>query len=948
MNGSRHRLRTRVAIVAVALATCAVSAAPAAHAGELKLRTCWRGLPVAEPVVPHNWDIDDSTDWKVNALCPEGFTFDTSSPTTYGDARANYYGGGYGLKRVRFTVEGGGSPGVTYSVVGCDTCDLQAQLDARASTATPTSVDLALESGGLPVGSLTIRVRCAVGIGCAGADPLKAYDFEFTAVDDDPPSDLTRISSSVVSGPFYRQVGLSIQPGVIDYASGVSRFDAWIDGVEVWRSFGCELLPTFFVSSPPCADAELGGSMDVSTLRDGWHTLRTSAIDAAGNVMPELARTFAIDGTPPDPPADIMFPAFHDGWTWRTAIDTSWTNRGERTEEGQSGLVLVGYDLVPLGGQTMDPPPVEKPGLDIRLIRALPLPEDGRWELRMWTEDRVTNRSAIARVKVGRDVDAPKAPVLDPNPWLNRGMLIDGYEQHWHEQPDDPDLESGICGYSAGIDGSPGTEPLGPPTLGVGSRSLPVPANLTAGVHFAHVAAVSCAGLASPAAHAQLRVDDLDPVVDAIGESGDGWSNGGSMVKIVASDAHSGVESIEYGIEDSPPVVVSSDVAELHFADGSRKLTFSAVDRAGNRAPETTVSVKVDTTPPVVSYVPPVTDDLSAIRARIADPVSGLATATVSYTRIDDPGDIRHALPTTIAHNGDHSIAEARLPHEQLSDGTYAVYVESVDRAGNGSTTELSSAGSDPLRIRLPLRERTAVAAALATVERRCVTVRRGRCGRGGVCPKRKRKGCVTKTVVDRDGAKPRLIVDYGSSTALVGELRDSRGAPVRGATVRMTASAPGGFRGGTGSAVTGLDGEFEFRLPRGPSRTLSVRFDGDKAHAASSRAAELAVRGGIVLSADRRTASAGDFVNFSGRLRSGGDAVPSRGKLVQLEVKAGGRWLPAKGWTRSDQRGRFEIEEIAVTKSSGKLLFRAVTPAESGWPYEDGVSQTVGIRLHR
>ncbi|GAC1657766.1 MAG: hypothetical protein NVS9B1_16330 [Candidatus Dormibacteraceae bacterium] len=125
-----------------------------------------------------------------------------------------------------------------------------------------------------------------------------------------------------------------------------------------------------------------------------------------------------------------------------------------------------------------------------------------------------------------------------------------------------------------------------------------------------------------------------------------GWSRGPVTVMITATDPGGpGVGSIVYsatGAQPMPRTVVAGSTAGVAFsADGLSRLTFSAVDNAGNAAADQTLDVAIDATPPVLTCAPGdgAWHSLDiAIACTAGDAVSGLA----------DPGLAGFTLTTAV------------------------------------------------------------------------------------------------------------------------------------------------------------------------------------------------------------------------------------------------------------------------------------------------------------
>ncbi|HEX7101262.1 MAG TPA: hypothetical protein VF201_01335 [Nitrolancea sp.] len=133
-----------------------------------------------------------------------------------------------------------------------------------------------------------------------------------------------------------------------------------------------------------------------------------------------------------------------------------------------------------------------------------------------------------------------------------------------------------------------------------------------------------------------LPADVTPPVTSATATTADGasytfgnWANQNVTVSLSASDpGGSGVEATQYVLDGgdqqqySDPIVVSGD--------GTHTLEFWSVDTAGNPEDHQTVTIKIDTTPPVVTYTGNqesyTVDQTVTITCTESDALSGVAS----------------------------------------------------------------------------------------------------------------------------------------------------------------------------------------------------------------------------------------------------------------------------------------------------------------------------------
>jgi hypothetical protein len=143
---------------------------------------------------------------------------------------------------------------------------------------------------------------------------------------------------------------------------------------------------------------------------------------------------------------------------------------------------------------------------------------------------------------------------------------------------------------------------------------------------------------------------------------------------------------------------------------------------------------------------------------------------------------------------------------------------------------------------------------------------------------------------------------------------------------------------------TTNAKGQWAFRVPRGPSRILTVGYRArvnDSAHAAQLSLREL-VAAAIALHAPKRTVP-GRTVNFRGALLGG--FVPKRGVYVSLEIYYAGTWREI-ALLHADRHGRFGYGYKFASIGSATYRFRAHVPPLPGYPFQGGASHPVGIHL--
>lgn len=900
--------------------------------------------------------------WRLFGECPRGLGIDTRNAAANGATTAIGVGvGGPELVSANFLVSGESRPDVTYEIVGCQiyACtEVLATLPHRDSAAAPQRVEVPMNAAQF----FGIRATCTAPGGCpaSGVRGPGFSDFLITAVDDRPPVLNVIVSSGFAEStdalyPYWvRSANAIVDLRASDMGLGMGSISAAIDDQSADRFFDrfhCPFLgPPSFVSLPltcPQLSDRFNGSLPLHGFADGLHRIKIQATDALNNSV-ERTLYFLLDNTPPAVPREpVVSGAFRDGWTDGPPLRVSWSNGPEVNFDMQthlhSGISTGSYDLEPLDGQA-DPEPVAfyPAGPTKNLSPFLSLPADGRWRLSIRLGDGAGNFSGDQTVRIGRDQDPPPPPVLTVGGWLNRSQLIDGVHQTW-EQPGTDANESGVCGYAHSIDAAEDSHLSDQIDVDGERTRLPLPASIPAGLNYFHLRAISCAGRASSVATVPVRVDDAAPVVELHGAPPAGWQSAPVDLRISADDDFSGVASVSHGPSGGAAIVTPGAEADLTLGEGRHLLEYSARDAAGNSSPPLKRAIDIDMSQPTGGFLPANVQDPTDVKARVSDSLSGVDTAQIQYRRTDTPSAAWQGLPTSSAVALDDSrarILTATVPDEQLADGEYALRVVADDVAGNAAILQNGLHTEGPASVAVPLRRRLTLSAGSA-VE----TV--GSCRKHVRKRSVKKRSCRSKPVKrTTPGASRR--VRYADRTRLMGHLRDSRGAAVADVPLKVYAEVEGAPPKQIGDVVTGPDGAYDFKLNRGPTRRLIVRFGGDRVTLPAEGAAELRVSPAASLRARPDHVKAGRTVRFTGRIEGAEPWLPAGGKIVQFEFRNGRYWQPAMGTVRADRRGRFALNYPfrGVPGRTTTVEVRAWIIDESLWPFEDGASNAVRVTI--
>ncbi|HET6569907.1 MAG TPA: hypothetical protein VFG58_00250 [Solirubrobacterales bacterium] len=558
----------------------------------------------------------------------------------------------------------------------------------------------------------------------------------------------------------------------------------------------------------------------------------------------------------------------------------------------------------------------------------------GAYTAEIWFEDAAGAEGPAATVPLRFDDTRPGGFSLAPlQSWIGRTDLPLRIRLG---RPTEPLPPAGIRGYAAAVDADPRGFPCATPdrcsapetTLsgGTGDDELTI-AEPPEGTSYLHVAAVSGSGMASPASHAVLHVDRVDPVTRLAGAP-PGWTNRGIRLEAIAGDSGSGMEASGDGprpftairIDGGAPAIAFGNTAAASvIAEGAHRVAYYARDAAGNVDDGATVGgtgdhaprvtwVRIDRTPPRAAFRNSQDPrDPELIRARIADRLSGADTGRgwIGVRRAGS-GDAYQRLPAAPPADGE---LRARWDSDAAPPGGYEFAALAYDAAGNSTLTTTRADGS-PMVLANPLKATTRLRGAF----------RRG-LGR---------------------------TVRYGQRIRIRGRLIAGVHTPLAGAPVRVLERfAPGAHPGARESTVrTDPAGRFSFRTPRGPSRTIELLYPGSRTlRRSAARTLRLRVRGRVRLRASSGSATVGGRpLVFRGRVVAAPGTIPSKGMPVRLQFRLGRSPWSAFRTIQTDGRGRFRYSyRFSDDDSRGaRFQFRAYVPAEENWPYAPAGSRPV------
>ncbi len=653
-------------------------------------------------------------------------------------------------------------------------------------------------------------------------------------------------------------------------------------------------------------------------------SLRTAARCTIATVAGTVGLFVASTASATPRPFDLRVAGGEENWHSRQLFSLSWSNPGPIAAvhyrlRGPAGETLV--DDTRLPWPTTSLPPLSVPA------------RPGAYTAEVWLEDVAGGLGEAATAKLRFD-DARPGEVAVPavREWLGRGSFPFTLRLG---HPSGQQPLSGIGGYAATVDRSPGGHPCpggrcGDADLetrgGIGADSIRIP-GLPEGTSYIHAVAVSGSGMASATAgQATVHVDEGYPHTVLEGVP-DGWRNSPVRLTARASDGASGMGLGGSGIQPytairidgGVPVIAPGDRVRATVIDsGVHTVAYYARDAAGNvddggvanghpnPLPATAV-VKIDRDPPTLAFaVAQDPDDPELLEARATDDSAGLDPSRGSIgVRRAGAGDGYRPLPTEVSAG----TLRARWDSSAYPAGEYEFRAVAYDRAGN-STASSARADGRPMRLRGPL-----------------------------------------KLPVKLVATSGRRTVRYGRGIWFGGLLQTGRRTPLAGASVRIVESFPAGAAPAQRVTTVRSDGSgrFGLRLPPGPSREVSAQaVPTATSRGAESRRLVVSVHSHVVLRASSSVARIGGRpIVLRGRVANDGAPLPAEGKAVQLQFR-----LPGLPWrefrtVRSDRTGRFRYAyRFSDDDSRGvRFQFRAYAPAQAGWPFEPAGSLPVAVK---
>lgn len=310
-----------------------------------------------------------------------------------------------------------------------DSCSWATEIRARPNETTVVgnreNSQCALFSAGMPnptyvptpagTTSLMQNVQCGAGSCPSGAT---MHTYYAAVVVQDPALPSLGINAGGLASPNWLR---GVQHAAFSASDniGISRVEPYVDG----RGIGGLAWPCDFTRTVPCANR--GGATPVPTvsLADGAHTLRLTAIDAAGNRR-SVDRAFKTDNTAPG--RVVPHVVGGDGWRRANGFAVRWSN----PPQAYAPIVRARYRLCGPDGSCFED---MRDGSGIQQLSNLPAERLGDNTLQVWLEDEAGNQTKAVLsdpAHLRLDPEAPQLAFLsqDPSdPLTVAARATDGY-----------------------------------------------------------------------------------------------------------------------------------------------------------------------------------------------------------------------------------------------------------------------------------------------------------------------------------------------------------------------------------------------------------------------------------------------------------------------------------------------------------------------------------------
>jgi hypothetical protein len=211
-------------------------------------------------------------------------------------------------------------------------------------------------------------------------------------------------------------------------------------------------------------------------------------------------------------------------------------------------------------------------------------------------------------------------------------------------------------------------------------------------------------------------------------------------------------------------------------------------------------------------------------------------------------------------------------------------------------------------------------------------------------CPESAVAGGESFRAAFKASGRTTTTVRFGHGALVRGRLLDAGGQPLAAATICVASQvlAPGAPKQPLGMIATDAAGHFSYPLSPGPVRDVILDYRRDARQIEATLRYRAHARPTLMASA--RTRRNGQRLGFSGELngpRRGGRVV-----ILQAGVAGSRRWITFRRAV-SDANGRFRAAyHFTATTRATDYRFRAVVPTQAGYPWVQGHSKSVRVRV--
>lgn len=195
---------------------------------------------------------------------------------------------------------------------------------------------------------------------------------------------------------------------------------------------------------------------------------------------------------------------------------------------------------------------------------------------------------------------------------------------------------------------------------------------------------------------AHVELTDYTPPVTTAVISGpfslNDWYRGPVIVNFTATDDLSGVVKMEVSSDNGSTWTTENSLSLT--SDGIYTLLFHSTDVAGSVETPKSMTVKIDSTPPVITAIakPPILKPATrpmvqvTVSGKMTDNLSSVNPKTAVFSVKDEYGTIQPNGPVKVKRNGAYSfgvLLEARHDGQDLDGRLYTITVSAEDNAGN-------------------------------------------------------------------------------------------------------------------------------------------------------------------------------------------------------------------------------------------------------------------------